>query len=85
MIPPEEKIYSPETYTPQNIKDNGSKHLHLKKIIIAGSFVFTLIVAGGIVVIVTQNEDQSKALFTSQVQKCKKFKKSCSSRLIPLF
>ena len=71
MISAEEKIYSPETNTPRNTKDNvpnkyeyvrpenlGSKHL--KKIIIAG-VVFALIVAVAIVVILRQNKVQSKS------------------------
>ena len=78
MISPEEKIYSPETNMPQNSKVNvpnkfeyvepknlGSKHLPLKKFIIAGAFVVSMIVAVAIVVIVSQNEDISKLYLES--------------------
>ena len=73
MISPEEKIYSPESKTPQNENYNvpskfeyvgpenlGSKNLHHKKVIIrGGAFVLSVIVAAAIVVVVTLNDDQS--------------------------
>ena len=74
MISPEEKIYSPESRTPQNENYNvpekfeyvgpenfGSKNLHHKKVIIRGAFVLSVIVAAAIVVVVT-NDDQSSKL-----------------------
>ena len=73
MISPEEKIYSPESKTPQNEKETvptkfeyvepenlGSKKLH-QKIIIGGAIIVSLIVAGAIVVIVSENNDKSKS------------------------
>ena len=78
MISPEEKIYSPETNTPQNTKDNvpkkfeyvepknlGSKKFPLKKFIIGYVFVMSIIVAVAVVVIVSQNEDKSKLYLES--------------------
>ena len=70
MISPEEKIYSPESRTPQNAKETvpkefkydepGSKYLH-QKIITVGAIIVTMVVAGGIVVIVTENNNKSKS------------------------
>ena len=75
MISPEEKIYSPESKTRQNVNYNvpdkfeyvgpenlGSKNLHHKKVTIGGAFVLSVIVAAAIVVVVTLNDDQSSKL-----------------------
>ena len=76
MISPEEKIYSPETNTPQNTKVNvpnkfayeepknlGSKEFSFKKYAYTYAFVCFLAAIGGIVVVVTQNNETKSKFY----------------------
>ena len=73
MISPEEKIYSPESKTPQNAKetvptkfdyvepeDLGWKKLNMK-IIIGSTIIVSLIIIIGIVIVVEDNKNKSKS------------------------
>ena len=72
MFSSEEKIYSPESRTPRNAKETvpkkfkydkpGSKYLHqkIKNNKFARAIIVTMVVAGGIVFIVNENNNKSK-------------------------